>query len=330
VSSATPAVPRLSTTRRVTDRIGDRVLLGLTVGASIVAIAVIILIIYKLVDGASGSISKFGLAFLWHSTWNPSVSAGVRNSNVFGAGTLLFGTIVTSGLALLFAVPLGIGIGVYLSLLAPGRVSAVIGPLVELLAAVPSVIIGLWGIIVLAPFMRSTIQPALHGVLGWIPIFGAPSTTGLGIFTASIALGLMVLPIMSAVSRDLFLSVPRELKDGALALGMTRWEMIRGVVLDSSRAGLAAATILGLSRALGEAIAVTQLIETGSSVHANLFGAGDTLPSRLAEQFLGSTGLETSSLFYCAVILLVMELGVNFAAQLIVRRFERRMGLVAR
>jgi len=223
VSSATPAVPRLSTTRRVTDRIGDRVLLGLTVGASIVAIAVIILIIYKLVDGASGSISKFGLAFLWHSTWNPSVSAGVRNSNVFGAGTLLFGTIVTSGLALLFAVPLGIGIGVYLSLLAPGRVSAVIGPLVELLAAVPSVIIGLWGIIVLAPFMRSTIQPALHGVLGWIPIFGAPSTTGLGIFTASIALGLMVLPIMSAVSRDLFLSVPRELKDGALALGMTRW-----------------------------------------------------------------------------------------------------------
>jgi phosphate transport system permease protein len=330
VSSATPAVPRLSTTRRVTDRIGDRVLLALTVGASIVAIAVIILIIYKLVDGASGSISKFGLAFLWHSTWNPSVSAGVRNSNVFGAGTLLFGTIVTSGLALLFAVPLGIGIGVYLSLLAPGRVSAVIGPLVELLAAVPSVIIGLWGIIVLAPFMRSTIQPALHDVLGWIPIFGAPSTTGLGIFTASIALGLMVLPIMSAVSRDLFLSVPRELKDGALALGMTRWEMIRGVVLDSSRAGLAAATILGLSRALGEAIAVTQLIETGSSVHANLFGAGDTLPSRLAEQFLGSTGLETSSLFYCAVILLVMELGVNFAAQLIVRRFERRMGLVAR
>ena len=205
-----------------------------------------------------------------------------------------------------------------------------IGPLVELLAAVPSVIIGLWGILVLAPFMRSTIQPALHDVLGWIPIFGAPSTTGLGIFTASIALGLMVLPIMSAVSRDLFLSVPRELKDGALALGMTRWEMIRGVVLDSSRAGLAAATILGLSRALGEAIAVTQLIESGSSVNANLFGPGDTLASRLAEQFVGSSGLWTSSLFYCAVILLVLELAVNFVAQLIVRRFERRMGLAAR
>jgi phosphate transport system permease protein len=330
VSSATPAVPRLSTTRRFTDRIGDRVLLGLTVGASIVAIAVIVVIIYKLVDGASGSISKFGLAFLWHSTWNTSVSVGVRDSNVFGAGTLLFGTVVTSGLALLFAVPLGIGIGVYLALLAPGRVGAVIGPLVELLAAVPSVIIGLWGILVLAPFMRSTIQPALHDVLGWIPIFGAPSTTGLGIFTASIALGLMVLPIMSAVSRDLFLSVPRELKDGALALGMTRWEMIRGVVLDSSRAGLAAATILGLSRALGEAIAVTQLIESGSSVNANLFGPGDTLASRLAEQFVGSSGLWTSSLFYCAVILLVLELAVNFVAQLIVRRFERRMGLAAR
>ncbi|MGD1050402.1 MAG: phosphate ABC transporter permease subunit PstC [Solirubrobacteraceae bacterium] len=330
MSSATPAVPRLSATRRVTDRIGDRVLLGLTVGASVVAIAVLVLIVYKLVAGASGSISKFGLAFLWHSTWNTSTSPGVRDANVFGAGTLVFGTIVTSGLALLFAVPLGIGIGVYLSLLAPGRVSAVVGPLVELLAAVPSVIIGLWGIIVLAPFMRSTIQPALHDALGWIPIFGAPSTTGLGIFTASIALGLMVLPIMSAVSRDLFLSVPRELKDGALALGMTRWEMIRGVVLDSSRAGLAAATILGLSRALGEAIAVTQLIESGSSINANLFGPGDTLASRIPEQFLGSTGLWNSSLFYCAVILLVMELAVNLAAQLIVRRFERRVGLAVR
>jgi len=330
VTVAAPAPAPLSPTRRFTDRFGDRALVGLTIVASLVAAALIVLIIYKLVDGASGSISKFGLAFLWHSTWNPSTSVGVRNANVFGAGTLLYYTVVTSAIALLLAVPLGVAIGVYLSLLAPGRLGAVIGPLVELLAAVPSVIIGLWGILVLGPFMRSPIMPALHNVLGWIPIFGAPSATGLGVFTASVALAIMVLPIIAAISRDLFLSVPMELKDGALALGMTRWEMIRGVVLDSSRAGLAAATILGLSRALGEAIAVTQIIGAGSAITANVFATGDTFASRIAEQFNDSTGLWTSSLFYCAVILLVIELAVNFAAQTIVRRFERRMGIAAR
>lgn len=330
MTSATPAAVSLSPTRRLSDRVGDRLIVVITVLAAIAAGALIVLIIYKLVDGASASVSKFGLAFVWHSTWNPSAAAGVRNANVFGAGALLFGTVVTSTISLLLAVPLGIGIGVYLSLLASGRVGAIVGPLVELLAAVPSVIIGLWGILVLAPFMRSTIMPALHGALGWIPIFGTPSTTGLGVFTAGVALAIMVLPIMAAISRDLFLSVPSELKDGALALGMTRWEMIRGVVLDSSRAGLAAATILGLSRALGEAIAVTQLIGAGSAIHANLFDTGDTFASRIAEQFNDSTGLWTSSLFYCAVILLVMELVINFAAQVIVRRFERRMGLAAR
>ena len=327
---AAPAAPRFSGTRRAGDRIGDRLLLGITVLAALLAIAVIVLIIYKLVDGASASISKFGIAFVWHTTWNPSAAPTVHNANVFGAGVLLFGTVVTSSIALVLAVPLGVGIGVYLALLAPGRVGAVVGPLVELLAAVPSVIIGLWGILVLAPFMRSTVMPALHGVLGWIPIFGAPSTTGLGILTAGVALAIMVLPIMAAISRDLFLSVPRELKDGALALGATRWEMIRGVVLDSSRAGLAAAAILGLSRALGEAIAVTQLIGAGNAIGTNLNGTGDTFASRIAEQFTGSTGLWTSSLFYCAVILLVIELAVNFAAQMVVRRFERRMGLAAR
>ena len=139
----------------------------------------------------------------------------------------------------------------------------------------------------------------------------------------------MVLPIVAAISRDLFRSVPRDLKDGALALGMTRWEMIRGVVLDSTRAGLAAATILGLSRALGEAIAVTQLMGAGSVLSANLFNNGDSLASRIAEQFIGyGSKLQLASLFYCAVVLLMMELLVNLIAQLIVRRFERRQGLL--
>ena len=201
-----------------------------------------------------------------------------------------------------------------------------IGPLVELLAAVPSVIFGLWGIIVLAPFLRSTIEPALHAVLGWIPIFGPPSTTGLGVFTAGVVLALMVLPIIASVSRDLFRGVPQERKDAALALGVTRWEMIRGVVLDSTRAGIGAATILGLSRALGEAIAVTQVIGTGSMITKSLFENGDTLASRIAEQFIGTeiSKLQTASLFYLALVLLVMGLLANLAAQMIVRRSERR------
>jgi len=327
MSTANPAAGALASTRGSVDRLGDRLLTSVTVLASLTAAALIALILYKLIDGASGAIGDFGIAFLWHTTWNPTTAVGVVNANMFGAGVLLYGTVVTSAIALLLAVPLGVGIGIFLSLMAPGRVGAIIGPLVELLAAVPSVILGLWGIIVLGPFLRSTIEPALHDVLGWIPIFGAPSTTGLGVFTAGVVLAIMVLPIMAAVSRDLFLTVPRELRDGALALGSTRWEMIRGVVLDSSRAGLAAATILGLSRALGEAIAVTQVIGAGNAIHGNLFDTGDTFASRIADQFLDASGRWTSALFYCAVVLLVLELLVNIAAQLIVRRYERRMGI---
>ena len=330
MSIATPAAAPLSPTRRLADRLGDRLLLGLTVLASLVAIAVLVLIIVKLLSGASSAISKFGLAFLWHSTWNPATSAGVRNANVFGAGALIFGTAVTSTIALVVAAPLGIAIGVYLSLLAPGRAGALIGPLVELLAAVPSVIIGFWGLIFLGPFLRNTIEPALHDVLGFIPLFGPPNSTGDGVFTAAIVLALMALPIIAAITRDIFLSVPRELKDGALALGATRWEMIRGVVLDSQRAGIAAAMILGLSRALGEAIAVTQTIGSGSQIGNSLFGNGDTLGSRLAEQFPGTTSIQVSALFFCAVILLVIELAVNLAAQLIVRRSAARQGSLAR
>jgi phosphate transport system permease protein len=330
VSTAIPTVAPLSPTRRLADRLGDRVLVGLTILASLAAVVILVLIIVKLVSGASGAISRFGLGFLWHSTWNPASSAGVAHANVFGAGTLIFGTAVTSTIGLAIAGPLGIAIGVYLSLLAPGRAGAVISPLVELLAAIPSVIVGFWGLIFLGPFLKNTIEPALHDVLGFIPLFGPPNATGDGIFTAGVVLALMALPIIAAITRDIFLTVPRELKDGALALGSTRWEMIRGVVLDSQRAGIAAATILGLSRALGEAIAVTQTIGSGSLVGNSLFGNGDALGSRIAEQFSGSTGIWTSSLFFCAVILLVIELAVNLAAQLIVRRSARRQGVLAR
>jgi phosphate transport system permease protein len=177
--------------------------------------------------------------------------------------------------------------------------------------------------------MASTIEPAFNTVLGWIPIFGTPNLTGHGVFTAGVVVTIMVVPIVASISRELFLSVPNELKEGALALGMTRWEMVRGVVLSSTRPGLTATLILGLSRALGEAIAVLQVIGGGSSsiITGNLFNNGDTLASRIANTFVGAlNGRESASLFYLAVILLVFGLVANLIAQLIVRRHELAYG----
>jgi phosphate transport system permease protein len=283
--------------------------------ASLLGVAVLAAIAYQLINGASQAISRFGLGFLTHSEWKP-------NFNIFGAASLLYGTAVTSAGALLLAVPIGISIGLYLSTVAPRRVRGVIGPLVEILAAIPSVIVGFWGIVVLAPFLQTHLEPFLHGTLGFLPIFGPPQTTGTGLFNASLILTIMVVPIIASISRDLFLTVPRELQDGATALGATRWEMVRGVVLQSTGSGLVAATFLGFGRALGEAIAVTQVIGAGNAIHASLFRTGDTLASRIANQYQGATTkLQIASLFYLGVLLLVIGLLANLASQLIVRRF---------
>jgi phosphate transport system permease protein len=192
VSTTTAATTPLPTGRRFSDRFGDRALVAVSGLASIAAMALIVLIVYRIVDNARPALSSQGLGFLGHQAWN--------GSTIFGAATLIYGTLVTTVGALLFAAPLGIAIGLYLSLLTSSRIAGVIGPLVELLAAVPSVIIGLWGIVVLDPVMRSTIEPALHNVLGFIPLFGAPSLSGAGIFTAMIILAIMALPIIAATS----------------------------------------------------------------------------------------------------------------------------------
>jgi phosphate transport system permease protein len=306
--------------RRVSGRVGDRLLHGITLLAALAAVALVGAIAYKIVDGARPAISHFGLGFLDGTTWD-----AVRN--VFGAGPLLFGTAVTSLIALLIAAPLGVAIGLYLSELAPRGIRGIIGSLVETLAAIPSVVLGLWGILVVGPFLAAHVEPWLHRTLGFLPIFGGDVSQS-GILPAGLILAIMVLPIVASISRELFLSVPHELEEGALALGATRWEMVRGVVLSSARPGIAAATILGLGRALGEAIAVTQVIGAGFSIHASLFGPGDTLASRIAAQFQGAvTKLQVSSLFYLAAILLVIGLVANLLAQLIVRRFEyQRIG----
>ena len=299
---------------RVRDWLGDRVLFLLTLAAGLGGVAVLVLIAYKVLRGAHLAFSSFGLSFVWGTAWD-------ANKGIFGAAPGLFGTAVTSLIALLVATPLALAIALFLSELAPRGVRLIIGSLVEMLAAIPSVVLGLWGILVLGPFLANHVEPWLHDSLGFLPIFsGTPQSSG--IFTAGLILAIMVVPIVASVCRELFLSVPHELEEGALALGATRWEMVRGVVLASSRPGIAAAVILGLGRAIGEAIAVTQVIGAGWVIHSSLFAPGDTLASRIAGQYQGAVSkLQIASLFYLAAILLVIGLVTNLLAQLVVRRF---------
>lgn len=315
--------PSSAARRKRLDRLGDASLLGLCLLAVLVAAGAIAGIVLQVVDGAGSAFSTFGLSFLTDTTWQP-------NFDEFGAGTLIFGTAVSSFFALLLGAPIAIAIGLYLSLLAPAGVSRVIAPLVEMLAAIPSVILGFWGILVLAPFARDHFEPFLHDTLGFLPIFGEPQTTGSSVFTASLILTIMVIPIIASISRDLFSAVPRDLQDGASALGATRWEVLRGVVLPSTASGIVAASLLGLGRALGEAIAVAQVIGAGSTIQASLFATGDTLAARIANEFPGAlTQLHISALFYCGAVLLVIGLISNLAAQWIGRRFGYR-GATAR
>lgn len=301
---------------KAADRLGDGVLRGLCTLAALLAVLALLAIAYEVFSGSSQAFGRFGLGFLVHTSWAP-------NFKRFGAGVLLFGTVVSSAVAMLLAVPLAVAIALYLSMVAPGRVRGIVGPMVELLAAIPSVILGFWGILVLAPFLPKHLEPILHSVLGFLPIFGAAQTTGASLFTAGLILTIMVVPIVASISRDLFLTVPQEMKDGAIALGSTRWEVVRGVVLPSTTSGVVAAGFLGLGRALGEAIAVAQVSGGGKGIVTSLFAPGDTLASKIAIEASGTVNkLQTSSLFYCGAILLVIGLFVNLTAQLITRRFE--------
>jgi phosphate transport system permease protein len=312
-------VSALASRRRLGDRVGDTGLRVLTGAAALGSVILVGLVVWKVVDGAWPSIDYFGISFVWHQVWDP-------NRDVYGALNLIYGTAVTSFVALLFAAPISIAIGLYLSELAPGGVRGVVGSLIEMLAAVPSVVIGLWGILVLGPFVQKDLEPAFGSVLGWLPFFRGAHHTG-GLLPAMIVLTIMIVPISSAVCRELFLTVPTELKEGAIGLGLTRWEMVRGVILPYTRGGVVAAILLGLGRALGEAIAVTQVIGSAQGIHISFFALGDTLASRIANQYQGAlTHLATSSLVYLALILLVFTLVVNVSAQVIVKRFELRQG----
>jgi phosphate transport system permease protein len=295
---------------------GDAVLRALCVITGLIAGLILVDVAYQVIDGARPSLSRFGLGFLGHVDWAP-------NFGRFGAAAMLYGTAVTSLIALVIAAPVAIAIAIYLSMLAPRSVRVIVGPLVEMLAAIPSVILGFWGIIILAPFMQAHIEPALHNVLGFTGVFGAAQTTGLSVFTAGVILTVMVVPIIASLSRDLFLTVPSELTDGAEALGATRWEVIRGVVLPTTFSGVSAAVMLGLGRALGEAIAVASVIGAGNVIHGNLFKTGNTLAARIALEITYVTSnLQTASLFYLALILLAIGVVTNLIARAISSRFD--------
>jgi phosphate transport system permease protein len=321
--SAAPTTSQLQARRRhrLRGRLGDLALHGITMAAALACLVLAGAIVWKILELSGDAFDAFGLGFITGRSWDPV-------KHVFGALPFIYGTVVSSLVALVMATPLAIAIGLYLSELAPRGVRGIVGSLVELLAAIPSVVLGLWGILVLGPFLADHVEPPLHGTLGFIPLFGAPQQTGQGLFTAAVILTIMIVPIVASICRELFLGVPRELEEGALALGATRWEMVRGVILPATRSGVAAAVILGLGRAVGEAIAVTQVIGGGTRIGWSLFPPADTLASKIASSYQGAgSGLETSSLLYLAAILLVLGLIANLIAQVIVRRFDPLRGV---
>jgi phosphate transport system permease protein len=316
-AASTPAGPA-ALKRRGRFRPGDALLYVLTLLAGLAAVVLLILIAWKVFAGAWPAIEQFGLGFITDQVWNPVTQQ-------FGAAWFIFGTVLTSLVALAIAAPISLAIALFLTELAPAWIRGPVGALVEMLASVPSVVLGLWGLIVLGPWIVSTLGPFLANILGWTPFFDGEQTNPASQLNAVLILTIMIVPIVSSICRELFTNVPRDLKEGALALGATRWEVIRGVVFPYARAGIAAAMILGLGRAVGEAIAVSQVVGNFNGSSVNLFDPGNTLASKIAAEYQGfTTQLHQASLIYLALILLIFSLIANVIAQVIVRRVARR------
>jgi phosphate transport system permease protein len=313
VSAAAAPQGPLGARARLSDRIGEPALRGLTTLAGVAAVGLLIWIAETIFNDSSTAISQFGLGFIGHNVWDPV-------HNHFGAASFIYGTFVSSLIALLIATPAAIAISIYLTELAPRAIRRPVAILVELLAAIPSVILGLWGILILGPFLGNHLEPFLKSFLSWIPLFSG-SAQAFGMLNAALILTIMTLPIITTITREVFQTTPGELKEAAYALGATRWEMIRTVVLPVSRPGIVGAVILGMGRAFGEAIAVTQVIGNATQIKASLFASGGTLAAQIASEYQNaSPGIYQSSLIYLAAVLLVLSVLVNVIARLIVRR----------
>jgi phosphate transport system permease protein len=293
-----------------TTHIGDKVFKTTTMLFALFVFALVFLMGYEMVRGSELSLKQFGWKFLSTSTWDPVAEN-------YGALPFIFGTLVSSLLALLIALPLSIGVAIFLSELAPRWLERPVSFLVELLAAIPSIVYGLWGIFVLVPWLRTSVEPFLIKRAGFLPFFrGVPY--GFGMLAAGIILAIMVLPIISSISRDVLRAIPNSQREAAFALGATKWETTK-IVLSDGKSGLLGATLLGLGRAVGETMAVTMVIGNRPEISYSLLDPGYSMASVIANEFAEATSsLYTSALIEIALILFVVTIILNIIARLIV------------
>ena len=311
------AIPRALRRQRLEDWLFRNTTRVFAIGV----LALLVTILAALAVGALPSLRAFGIAFLWEQSWNPV-------KQLFGALPAVYGTLATSAIAMLIAVPVGLGIAIFLTELCPPWLRRPVGVMVELLAAIPSIIYGIWGLFVLAPVLQSAVQPALIASLGAIPVVGAlfqGPPLGLGVLTAGLILAVMVLPFVAAISRDVFLTVPAVLRESAYGVGATTAEVVRAIVLPYTRVGVVGGVMLGLGRALGETMAVTFVIGNSHRIKASLLAPGTTISATLANEFTEAVGdLYTSSLIELGLILFVITFIVLAAAKLMLMRVEER------
>ena len=268
-------------------------------------------ILLQLVSASWESIHRFGFSFIWVATWDPVFEK-------FGAWPFIFGTLVTSFVALLLAIPIGLGTAIYLAEYAPVKVQKIVSMLIDLLAAIPSVIYGLWGIFVLVPVMRSHVQPFLGKYFGFLPFFQGPNY-GIGILSASVILAIMVVPFIISVSREVILAVPAVYKEAAYAMGATRWEALRTIILSYAKPGIMGAIILALGRAIGETMAVTMIIGNNVKISASLFSPGYTLASVIANEFAeADKRIYLSALIEIGLVLFLVSILVNVVARFLI------------
>lgn len=295
---------------------GDRIFRGITFLFALALFLLVFLMAYEMWNGSTETITKFGFSFLVKSVWDPV-------SGEFGALPFVYGTVLSSFIALLLAVPLSLGVALFLSELAPHWLEKPLSFLVELLAAIPSIVYGLWGIFVMVPWLRTDVEPLLSKSLGFLPLFrGAPY--GFGMLAAGLILTIMILPIVTSISRDVLKSIPRSHREAALAIGATRWETAK-IVLASGRSGIFGAALLGLGRAVGETMAVTMVIGNSSQISASLLEPGYSMASVLANEFAEAiSSLHVSALIEIALLLFVVTVILNGLARLIVWSVTRR------
>ena len=305
--------PALPLERR---QVGDRAFRAVLTVAAVSVPVLLGFLVLELWLGSRLAIERFGFGFVTSSVWDPVAER-------FGALPLIVGTLVSSFLALLIAVPLSLGVAVFLTEFAPGRLRQPIAFLIELLAAIPSVVYGLWGIFVLVPFLRATVFPALQGALGFLPFFQG-TIYGPSMLAASVILAIMVMPYVMSVSREVLLAVPPSQREAALALGATRWEAVVSAVVPYARSGIIGAVILGLGRALGETMAVTMLIGNRHDLSTSLFAPGYTMAAAIANEFSEAVAdIHLSALAYVALLLFLVTVAVNALARLLIWRVAR-------